>query len=138
MLARSLGIERNVHFLGHQNVAEILPQLGLLMLTSISEAQPLAILEAFAAGVPCIATDVGACREQIEGRTPQDRALGSAGKVAPFADARALGGAALELLSNVEAWKRCQAAGLARVERYYAEATMLAEYRAVYARAMGV
>jgi glycosyltransferase involved in cell wall biosynthesis len=136
-LARSLGIEKHIKFLGHQNVAEVLPKLGLLMLTSISEAQPLAILEAFAAGVPCVATDVGACREQIEGRTDEDRALGAAGRVAPFADARALGNAALELLANFEVWKNCQVAGLERVRRFYAESHMLDEYRAVYLRAMG-
>jgi polysaccharide biosynthesis protein PelF len=135
-LARSLGIESRIRFLGHQNVADILPQLGLLMLTSISEAQPLAILEAFAAGVPCVATDVGACREQIEGRTAEDRALGRAGRIAPFADTRALGAAAIELLSNFDTWKSCQAAGLERVKRYYAESQMLDEYRAVYLRAM--
>ena len=135
-LARSLGIEKHIRFLGHQNVADILPQLGLLMLTSISEAQPLAILEGFAAGVPCVATDVGACREQIDGRTEEDQALGRAGRIAPFADARALGDAALELLANFEAWKGCQAAGLERVQRFYAESTMLEEYRAVYLRAM--
>ncbi|HKP63076.1 MAG TPA: GT4 family glycosyltransferase PelF [Polyangiales bacterium] len=135
-LARSLGLTDRVRFLGHRNVAEILPQLGLLMLTSISEAQPLAILEAFAAGVPCVATDVGACREEIEGRAPEDRALGSAGRVAPFADARALGRAAVELLSNPELWRKCQKAGLERVQRFYAESTMLEAYRAVYREAM--
>ncbi len=135
-LARSLGIEQHIRFLGHQDVAEILPQLGLLMLTSISEAQPLAILEAFAAGVPCVATDVGACREQIDGRSAEDKALGRAGRVAPFADARALGNAALELLANEDAWKACQSAGLERVRRFYAESHMLDEYRAVYTRAM--
>jgi glycosyltransferase involved in cell wall biosynthesis len=137
-LARGLGIEKHIRFLGHQNVADILPQLGLLMLTSISEAQPLAILEAFAAGVPCVATDVGACREQIEGRTDEDRALGPAGRIAPFADARALGDAALELISDFDAWKACQVAGLERVQRFYAEATMLDEYRGVYLRAMRI
>jgi polysaccharide biosynthesis protein PelF len=107
-----------------------------LMLTSISEAQPLAILEAFAAGVPCVTTDVGACREQIEGHSEDDRDLGLAGRIAPFADARALGSAALELLSDVDAWKRCQRAGLQRVRRFYAEATMLEQYRDVYQHAM--
>jgi glycosyltransferase involved in cell wall biosynthesis len=135
-LTRSLGLEPCVRFLGHRNVAEILPQLGLLMLTSISEAQPLAILEAFAAGVPCVATDVGACREQIEGRSAEDRALGRAGRVAPFADPRALGQAAVELLSHVESFRSCQKAGLERVRRFYAESTMLDAYRAVYREAM--
>jgi len=138
MLAESLGLGERVRFLGHQNVAEILPQLGLLMLTSISEAQPLAILEALAAGVPCVATDVGACREQIEGSTEEDRALGRAGRVVPFADDQALSRAAIELLSDEKAWHACQRVGIARVERYYDETQMLAAYRGVYGRALEV
>jgi glycosyltransferase involved in cell wall biosynthesis len=135
-LARSFGIDRKLRFLGHQKVTEVFPKLGLLMLTSISEAQPLAILEAFAAGVPCVATDVGACREEIEGGCPEDQALGSAGRVVPFADESALAKAAIELLSSPEPWKSCQAAGLARVKRYYALRDMLSAYRAVYQTAL--
>ena len=106
------------------------------MLTSISEAQPLAILEAFAAGVPCITTDVGACREQIEGGSAEDRSLGQAGRVVPFADAEALASAAIELLSSPDTWRTCQAAGIARVEQYYSQSAMLDAYRAVYRSAL--
>jgi glycosyltransferase involved in cell wall biosynthesis len=136
-LARSLGLGDKLRFLGHRDVVQILPQLGVLMLTSISEGQPLAILEAFAAGVPCIATDVGACREQIDGRGEDDRALGRAGRVVPFADAKALAHAAIELLSSAEAWKSCQRAGLARVREHYALANMLGAYRDLYRSAIG-
>ena len=135
-LARSLGIEDEVRFFGHRNVLEMLPKMGVLMLSSISEAQPLAILEAFAAGVPCVATDVGACREQIEGRTPEDRALGLAGRVVPFADAEALARAAIELLSSPSTWRACQAAGLERVTRHYTQDAMLSSYRDVYRKAL--
>jgi glycosyltransferase involved in cell wall biosynthesis len=135
-LARSLGVSERVKFVGHKDVREILPRLGLLMLTSISEAQPLAVLEAFAAGVPCVTTDVGACREQIEGQTPPDRALGAAGRVVPFADHEALGRAAIELLSDPEKWHACQAAGQERVRRFYAESTMLEAYGSVYRKAL--
>jgi glycosyltransferase involved in cell wall biosynthesis len=135
-LAQSLGVAECVRFLGHKNVVEILPKLGLLMLTSISEAQPLAVLEAFAAGVPCVTTDVGACREQIEGQTEADRALGLAGRVVPFADHQALGRAAVELLSNPELWRACQAAGVARVRRFYSESAMLEAYAEVYRQAV--
>lgn len=137
-LARSLGIADKLKFLGHQNVIEILPKLGVLMLTSISEAQPLAILEAFAAGVPCVATDVGACREQIEGGTPQDRSLGLAGRVVPFADAEALARAAVELLSDTDIWHSCQAAARKRVAQHYSQEAMLDAYLKVYQRALEV
>ncbi len=40
-LVASLGLENSIKFLGFQNVLEILPQLGLVVLTSISEALPL-------------------------------------------------------------------------------------------------
>jgi glycosyltransferase involved in cell wall biosynthesis len=137
LLAESLGLGARVKFLGHQNVVDILPQLGLLMLTSISEAQPLAILEALCAGVPCVATDVGACREQLEGVSREDRALGAAGRVVPFADHQALSRAAVELLTQPEAWRACQRAGIQRVARYYDDARMLASYRGVYRDALG-
>jgi polysaccharide biosynthesis protein PelF len=137
-LARSLGISDKLRFLGHQNVIEILPKLGVLMLTSISEAQPLAILEAFAAGVPCVATDVGACREQIEGGTPEDKALGQAGRVVPFADADALARAAVELLSDSATWLDCQTAARQRVARHYSQETMLDAYLTVYQKALEV
>jgi glycosyltransferase involved in cell wall biosynthesis len=133
-----LGIADKLKFLGHQNVLEILPKLGVLMLTSISEAQPLAILEAFAAGVPCVATDVGACREQIEGGNAEDRALGLAGRVVPFADADALARAAVELLSDSSTWLSCQGVGMKRVEQFYSQKAMLDAYLGVYRRALEV
>lgn len=135
-LVRALRLGDRVTFVGHRVPAEVFPSLGVLMLTSISEGQPLALLEAFAAGVPCIATDVGACRELIEGRDAADRALGSAGRVVPFADEAALAGAAIELLTSPELWCACQAAGLQRVRRYYDERFMLDAYRGLYRDAL--
>ena len=38
----------------------------MIALTSISEALPLVVLEGFAAGVPSITTNVGACRQMID------------------------------------------------------------------------
>lgn len=134
-LVRSLGLEESVRFLGHQKVIDMFPKLGLLMLSSISEAQPLAVLEAFASGVPCVVTDVGACREQIEGLTDDDRALGLAGRVVPFADPEALGRAAVELLEDPQRWRDCQAAGLSRVRSFYTQESMIDAYRDIYRKA---
>lgn len=135
-LMASLGLEGKVHFLGFQRIQEILPKLGLMVLTSISEAQPLVILEAWAAGTPVVSSDVGSCRELIEGGSPEDRDLGLAGKVVAIADPQATSSAILELLRNPQRWHDAQASGLLRVTRYYTEALMLQRYRDLYQAAM--
>lgn len=135
-LVTSLGLERNVKFLGFQRVDDILPKIGLNVLTSISEAQPLVVLEGFAAGVPSVSTDVGCVRELVEGATPEDRALGVAGAVVNIAHPEATARAALELLGDPARWRSAQEAGVRRVESMYTERQMLDRYRAIYRRAL--
>jgi glycosyltransferase involved in cell wall biosynthesis len=131
-LVVSLGLERQVGFLGFKRMEEVLPRIGLNVLTSISEAQPLVVLEGFAAGIPAVATDVGCCRELIEGRTPADRALGHAGAVVGIADPEATARAILGLLRDPARWSAAQRAAIARVEQSYTEPLMLDRYRALY------
>ena len=135
-LVASLGLEHKVKFLGFQNVADILPKLGLMVLTSISEALPLVVVAGYAAGVPAVVTDVGSCRELIEGRTPEDRALGVWGAVVNIADPEATGKEAARLLSDEQQWKRAQQAGLERVRRFYTEPMMIGRYRELYQEAI--
>ncbi len=136
-LAESLGVAGNVRFLGFQKVEELMPKIGLTILSSISEALPLVILEGYAAGVPTISTDVGSCRQLIEGLEPEDRALGRSGAVVNIADPEALADAAIALLGDTAAWQAASAAGIARVERYYTDDLMFGHYRRVYTRALG-
>ncbi|MNY09520.1 putative glycosyltransferase EpsD [compost metagenome] len=135
-LAESLGLGKKVKFLGFQKIDELLPKVGVLILSSISEALPLVVLEGFAAGVPCVTTDVGSCRELIFGLPGEDAALGAAGGVVRIADPAALAGAALELLTDPPRWQAAQAAGIARVERYYTQEQMVGSYRTLYAALM--
>lgn len=137
-LARTLGLEGTVKFLGLRNVEEILPQLGLNVLTSISEAQPLVLLEAMAAGVPCVASDVGCCRELVEGTDAEDRALGPAGAIVGIADPDATARAAIELLRDPARWSAARRAGIARVERLYTQARMIERYGSIYDAALRV
>ncbi len=132
LLVQSLDLDGKVRFLGMQNVAEILPQLGLVALTSISEAQPLVLLEAMAAGVPVLATDVGSCREIIEGQSAEDRALGKAGEVVSIASPGETAQAMVRLLADPDNWHHYQQAGLARVRTYYDEALMFQRYHQLY------
>jgi glycosyltransferase involved in cell wall biosynthesis len=70
-LARQLGIERDVFFIGRcDNVAELLFASDVGVLSSKAEGFANAILEYMAAGLPVVATDVGGVREAIlEGET---------------------------------------------------------------------
>ena len=131
-LVASLGLEKNVRFLGFQTLAELLPKVGVVVLSSISEALPLVMLEGFAAGVPVISTDVGSCRQLIEGLDPEDRELGPAGEVVRIASPEALGNAAADLLADADRWRAAQQAGIRRVERYYTQEMMFDAYRELY------
>ena len=132
-LVESLGLQDKVKFLGFQKIDELLPKCGVLVLSSISEALPLVVLEGFAAGVPSVTTDVGSCRQLIYGLDGEDAALGAAGRVVQIADPRALAEAALDLLDERN-WHAAQQAGIARVERFYTQDQMVGSYRELYAR----
>lgn len=137
-LVRSLQLEGRIRFLGFQKVEDVLPKLGLLALTSISEAFPLVIGESHASGLPVLATDVGACRDLIEGKEAADRALGCAGEVVPIADHDALARAAHALLTDPVRWRCAQRAGIERVERYYRQSQVIDSYREIYRRTGGL
>jgi glycosyltransferase involved in cell wall biosynthesis len=131
-LVNSLGMDDHVSFLGFQKIDRILPKVGVLVLSSISEALPLVILEGFAAGVPSVATDVGSCRQLIEGMDGEDRALGAAGSIVGIADPDALATAIISLLTDGARWQQAQQAGVARVQKYYTQDMMLGSYRRLY------
>lgn len=135
-LVVSLGLEDHVRFLGFRKVEEVLSEIGLLVLTSISEALPLVILEGFAAGVPALATDVGSCRDLIEGGTEEDRALGRAGAVVSIANPEETAQAAIRLLTDEEGWRAARDAGIARVERFYTQPLMYERYMELYRRCL--
>jgi glycosyltransferase involved in cell wall biosynthesis len=133
-LVEGLGLVSTVKFLGFQRIDSMLPKVDVIALTSISEALPLVVLEGFAAGVPAITTDVGSCRDLIEGRDEQDRTLGAAGAVVPIANPAAFAKAVVELLDDDARWRAAQQVGLARVRRHYTKPQMIESYRSLYER----
>ncbi|TCS98952.1 MULTISPECIES: GT4 family glycosyltransferase PelF [Tepidimonas] len=137
-LIEQLGLQDRVKMLGLQRTPEVLPRVGVTVLSSISEALPLVVLESLAAGIPVISTDVGACRELIEGcpTDADDLALGPAGLVVPPAQPTALADAIVALLDDPPRWHAMAERGLARVQRRYRDRDMHAAYRQLYADAL--
>lgn len=126
-----------IKFFGHSNIKEILPKSALQTLSSISEGMPLVILEGFAAGVPCVATDVGSCRDLIEGGIDdEDKAIGLAGSIAGIANPEALANEYIKFLDfDNGLWKKAQEAGLKRVRKYYSQNSFLQQYADIYEEA---
>jgi len=134
-LVNVLRLEKNVKFLGFRNVKEILASVRLTTLTSISEGMPLVVLESFAAGVPCVATDVGACRQLIYGGvSEEDKKLGKAGEVVSVASPGETAENYIKFLTNREEWERARKAAVERVEKFYSYQQFLESYRKLYRR----
>lgn len=123
-----------IKLFGHSDIKKILPKSALQTLSSISEGMPLVILEGFAAGVPCVATDVGSCRDLIEGGIDEDDIkIGVAGAITGIANPGALAKEYLRLLDfSNGSWKKAQQASLERVEKYYRQELFLDDYRKIY------
>ncbi|MSU54449.1 MAG: glycosyltransferase [Candidatus Staskawiczbacteria bacterium] len=65
-IVKKYGIEKNVIFLGEQaNVEELYPLMDIFILPSQREGFPRTIIEAHAAGLPVIATNIRGCKEII-------------------------------------------------------------------------
>jgi polysaccharide biosynthesis protein PelF len=131
-LVASLGLEDTIRFMGPQPVHDIYPQLDVLLLTSLSEGQPLVILEAYAAGLPIIATDVGACRELIEGGDAEDRALGPSGITTRVASPSDTAAALVRMARQPELRAAMGRAGSARLTARYQLSRVVDTYKAIY------
>jgi len=136
MLAEALNLEDNIKFTGFRKIEEVLPQLGAVTLTSVSEGMPLSVIEAFAAGVPAVLTDVGAARQLVEGGLDaEDTAIGKAGEVVGISDPQALSLAYIRMLEDERHWKSCQTAAIERARKYYTREKFLHAYGEIYEKA---
>lgn len=124
-LAASLGVDRNVEFLGvRHDVGYWLAQADAFVLASVSEGLPVALIEAFAAGLPAIVTDAGGMPEVV--------GCCGAGIVVPPSQPEALARAILALARDParlralgEAARRCYAA-------HFTLERMVADYFRLY------
>lgn len=123
-------------FLGPGDVVPFYPGLDLLVLSSISEAQPLVILECHACGVPVVSTDVGAAREMLEGKDKADKSLGPSGIVVPVMDPAALSEAMVTLLIDADRNEAMGRNGSARVDAWYQKTQLMDSYRDLYQEAI--
>lgn len=124
-LSGDFGIRERVVFAGKRSdIPEVLSAVDVFALSSLTEGQPMALLEAMAAGRPSVATSVGDVPKILRG--------GEAGVLVPPSDSASLAMGLKRLLEDKAlsaAFGRC---GRDVVEKNYSSAKMAAEYRACY------
>lgn len=131
-MVAQLGLQQVVIFFGNVNLMEFFGKIDINVLTSVSEGQPLVMLEAGAAGVPSVGTDVGAVRELIEGRPSESPQLGLGGRVTAIGDPGAIAAACAELLLDEELRAACGEAMRARVQASYDKRDLHRRYAELY------
>lgn len=132
-LVDELGVER-LEFTGRVNMTEYMATLDLTVLSSISEGQPLSVLESLAAARPCVTTDVGCCRELLEGVGDNK---GRAGIVVAPMDYEGMAQAMERLCADAGLRRRMGEVGRERVRQHYRRENMLASYHALWQRLVG-
>lgn len=125
---------KNIIFTGRINVRDYLGKMDMTILTSISEGQPLSVLESMAASVPCIATDVGGCKELLFGGEG-DR-LGKSGIVVPVMSVDKIAKAIVKLALDSELRMEMGHVGKLRVNQYYQNEQVIKKYKELYKKCM--
>ncbi len=131
-LVSDLGLGDTVEFTGTVNIVDHLGRIHVMALTSLSESQPLVILEAGAAGIPFVATDVGSCREILEGRADEAPALGPGGIVTSLVSPGEIAEAIAVLLLDPERRRRYGETLRQRVAQVYTSEKAAGAYRDLY------
>ena len=94
----------DVVFTGRVNVLDYLSDFDIMLLTSISEGQPLAVLEGMAAKLPQICTNVGSCKELLYGKDGD--LIGQAGLIVPVMNIQKIADAMITLAADEKLRKK--------------------------------
>lgn len=123
-LSRESGTAEHILFMGQrQDVPALLQAFDIFLMTSRAEGTPNAAMEAMAAGLPCVLTDVGDCRNLV--------AHGEMGYIVPPDDAGTLAEHVLRLANDEALRRRMGQAAYEHIQTYSVE-HMAADYAALY------
>lgn len=128
-LAAKLGIRQAIHFVGYQeDVDSYLAAMDLFVFPSHKEAMGIALVEAMAAGLPAVATEIGGIPEVV---TPQTGILVPSRKPEAFAEA------VTQLLTDPSLMAQMGTAAEERAKQVFSISAMESATDAVYRRLIG-
>lgn len=125
-----MGLSDAITFTGNVDIKDWLGKMDVMVLSSISEGQPLSVLEGMAAQKCHVTTHAGSCREMLYGG--ENDHLGQAGIVVPVMDFEAMGEAIIELIDNENLRKKMGEIAKRRVSQYYTKQQFILSYQSIY------
>ena len=123
-----LGITASVELPGWVSGAAkqaLLEKTGINVLPSYFEGMPMGLLEAFALGIPCVASNVGGIPDMLTD--------GAEGRLVQAGDVAALAAAIINVLSNGEQYARMSRAACARFAHDYSADVVMPKLERLYA-----
>jgi glycosyltransferase involved in cell wall biosynthesis len=128
--ADALGLGDRVRWLGSRSdVPEVLAAADLAISASHQEGSSNAVLEAMAAGLPVVGTNVGG--------TPEAVVDGVHGRLVPAHDPAAIGAAVAELCGSASRRREMGVAAARRIHEAYSMQACIARYVAIYDAVLG-
>lgn len=125
-------LEDSFKFIGKVNIKDYLGKMDIMVLTSISEAQPLTILEAGAAGIPFVSTNVGCCSEYAWGRSDETPNLGEAGIICPLANPQKIAEGIIKMMLDKNYYEECGKVLKERIVHFYSYDSFVQNYKELY------
>ena len=123
--ARTLGVDRDVHFLGKIDaVAPLLAGADLFLLTSQSESFGLSALEALASGAPVVGSQTGGLVEVVKENVT--------GALREVGDVDGMAAVAIDILSDRDRWQAMSTAAAADARARFSRDDIVSRYEALY------
>ena len=129
-LARRLGLEDHVRFLGRQDrIEELTGVADVFLLPSELESFGLSALEAMACAVPVVGSDAGGLPEVVK--------HAETGFLLPVGDIEGMAARTIEILKDEEHWRCLGQAGRRRAAALFGADRVVSQYERFYEKVMG-
>lgn len=128
-LAKELGVEEQIHFLGFRaDVKELLSAADIFLFTTLQEGLPRSMMEAMAMGLPCVASAIRGNVDLIED--------GKGGYLRPSTDVDGFAEAIRNIAENSDLREEMRAYNLERIKEFDIS-VVEEEIRAIYKEVLG-
>ena len=139
-LIEDLGMGQFITFHGTVKVRQMLANYDLLLMPSYNEGQPVVALEAMAASIPLVSTDVGGMSQLIDDilDAPDGKEIGNCGILTVPGDVTGFARALRIIMETPGLYEQYSRNAYARVEKFFQLSLVMEHYNRIYRKLGGL